>query len=424
MGRTGRKRAGNIIVTLMKDKEEHNFAKAKDNYEKMQKMIASGSRFEFHDELSPRIVPKTIRAEVVETKIEIPIENTQASLPEPKKRAKPPKRPPKKFHMPDGVRTGFTSASRIDGEVNDFSDLSDEEPDCLISLQRSPTPEPIPTLDSVVLKPSEEKLLEKRYLNIGSNRGPQIIPQAPRLDAFPHLQRLLRPTKRVKHGTATKRTIALLQSMHEMRFECPARYLDNLHPKDREEGERQRQKRQRFLNGMHVPITEDDEMHFGSPLRSFRPDPNVKRTRKPSSHSASSLSRNLLPSSPAPDDEEEDEDDNGSDLADFIDDTILDPEAGTPVSSASSPPIVVNSPKSTFYEPVDLVLEDGSQALGEELPDFETLLEVTSTKKRVAKVGACDDDKSSRASVGMEKAKRRRGRRAVVESDSDGDDHG
>jgi ATP-dependent DNA helicase MPH1 len=47
MGRTGRKRAGNIVLLLMRGKEEENFAKAKDNYEQMQKMIANGDRFNF-----------------------------------------------------------------------------------------------------------------------------------------------------------------------------------------------------------------------------------------------------------------------------------------------------------------------------------------------------------------------------------------
>ena len=427
MGRTGRKRAGNIVVTLMKDKEEHSFAKAKDNYEKMQKMIANGSRFEFHDELSPRIVPRTVQSVVVRTKIEIPAENTQADLPEPKKRTKPPKRPPKKFHMPDGVRTGFTSASRLNGDVNDYSDPSDNDSISIPVPIRSPTPEPIPSLNSVALSLAQEKLLEQRYLDLGNKKGPQIVPHSPRLDAFASLQRSFRPTKRVRHGTATKRVVNLLQSMQEMRHACPTRFFDNLHPKDRAEGERQCQRRREYLNGKRLPSTGDDEMQIGSPLESFSPRSSPKRGQKPHAYRVSSSSRKLLPSSPAPDDEEENEDDDGSDLADFIDDTVLDQKASTPVSSASSPPVIGGGLKSTFHEPVDLTVK-GSQTLREELPDFETLLGASRSRKIVANVGfGGDDDDRGRKAVRKEargKSKQRRGRRAVVDSDSDGDDHG
>ena len=420
MGRTGRKRAGNIVITLMKEKEEQNFAKAKDNYEKMQKMIADGTRFEFHDELSPRIVPRTIQAEVVRTRIEIPIENTQATLPEPKKRAKPPKRPPKKFHMPDGVRNGFTSASRMGGDVNDYSDPSDLEAELLPAAIRSLTPEPIPSLELVALSQAQEKILEKRYLDLANNKGPQIVPQAPRLDAFPSLQRSLRPVKIVKHGAVTERATKLLQTMHDMRHECPSRFLENLHPQDREEAERQQRKRRDFLDGKRTPAN-DEDMEIGSPLQPLSPTPKPKSGRKVMRQSKSLSSHNLFPSSPAPDDEEEDEDDNGSDLADFIDDTVLDDGPGTPVSSASSPPLIASSPKNAFHEHTELVAEDGSQALRDELPDFETLLGVEGRKGKVVQVSDDSDDVGVK---GAGSVKRRRGRRAVVDSDSDGDDHG
>ena len=420
MGRTGRKRAGNIVITLMREKEEHNFVKAKDNYEKMQKMIADGTRFEFHDELSPRIVPRNVRAEVVRTKIEIPVENTQATLPEPKKRAKPPKRPPKKFHMPDGVRTGFTSASRMGGDVNDYSDPSDFEAKLLPTTRRSPTLEPIPSLESVALSQPQEKLLETRYLDLANSKGPQIVPHTPRLDAFPSLQRLLRPTKKIKHGTATKRVTKLLQNMHDMRYECPSRFLDNLHPKDREEAERQQRKRRDFRDGKSTPAN-DDDMEICGPLQAFSPTLKANSARKTTRQSASPSSHNLFPSSPAPDDEEEDEDDNGSDLADFIDDTVLDDVPGTPVSLASSPPLIDTKPKISFYEPIELMTKSGSQVLRDELPDFETLLGAEGVKAKVIQVS---DDSEDVSRKGIGSAKRRRGRRAVVDSDSDGDDHG
>jgi ATP-dependent DNA helicase MPH1 len=113
MGRTGRKRAGNIVLLLMRGKEEEAFAKSKDNYEQMQKMIASGTRFNFRHDLATRIVPKDISPTVDKRHVEIPLENTQDhSLPEPKRRpSKAKKKSAKKFHMPDSVETGFRKAS-------------------------------------------------------------------------------------------------------------------------------------------------------------------------------------------------------------------------------------------------------------------------------------------------------------------------
>jgi ATP-dependent DNA helicase MPH1 len=115
MGRTGRKRAGNIVLLLMRGKEEEAFAKSKDNYEQMQKMIASGTRFNFRHDLATRIIPKEISPTVDKRHVEIPLENTQDhSLPEPKRRpSKAKKKSAKKFHMPDGVETGFRKASML-----------------------------------------------------------------------------------------------------------------------------------------------------------------------------------------------------------------------------------------------------------------------------------------------------------------------
>jgi ATP-dependent DNA helicase MPH1 len=115
MGRTGRKRAGNIVLLLMRGKEEEAFAKSKDNYEQMQKIIASGTRFNFRHDLSTRIIPRDVSPTVDKRHVEIPLENTQDhSLPEPKRqRSKVKKKSAKKFHMPDGVETGFRKVSKL-----------------------------------------------------------------------------------------------------------------------------------------------------------------------------------------------------------------------------------------------------------------------------------------------------------------------
>src|SRR5688572_33414307 len=60
MGRTGRKRAGRIVLLLMQGKEEENYARSKDSYTAMQKLICEGSRFNFRHDLSDRIVPRGV----------------------------------------------------------------------------------------------------------------------------------------------------------------------------------------------------------------------------------------------------------------------------------------------------------------------------------------------------------------------------
>ncbi|KUL85698.1 hypothetical protein ZTR_08466 [Talaromyces verruculosus] len=228
MGRTGRKRAGNIKLLLMQGKEEESYIQAKDNYEKMQELIASGTRFEFHDDKSARILPKDVKPTVDKRVVEIPLENSQADLPEPKKKGRAPKRPPKKFHMPDGVETGFTKASRIGEEGGDIRSMLHKgstkktEP-----KKRKTPPKPVeivkvPSCEEVALTPDEERELEVRYRNIGGTT-PQFICR-PRNDAFPSLQRTHRPTKLVPHGSSTRRMVGALQKMKATLPDCDEKY--------------------------------------------------------------------------------------------------------------------------------------------------------------------------------------------------------
>ncbi|OJJ39781.1 hypothetical protein ASPWEDRAFT_49664 [Aspergillus wentii DTO 134E9] len=216
MGRTGRKRAGNIVLLLMQGKEEESYIKAKDNYEKMQQMIANGSRFTFHDDKSPRILPPGVRPAADKRHIEIPVENKDSDLPEPRRRARAPKKPPKTFHMPDDVETGFTKASSLAGGSN-----TKKSEDKRI---RTPTPEPvdIPSLEEVELTATEQRELEHRYQNIGGT-SPQFI-RFPRNDAFPRLQLVPRPTKVVRHGSMTHRMINALRKMDNVSSDCDNRY--------------------------------------------------------------------------------------------------------------------------------------------------------------------------------------------------------
>jgi len=244
MGRTGRKRAGNIVVTLMKGKEETNFTKAKDNYEKMQHEIAAGTRFSFHDESNRRMIPKSVQPVVDKTIIDIPPENTQPELPEPTRRAKAPKKPPKKFHMPDNVRTGFVNASRLGAETSE----EDTTPMSTSPPRASELPQvQVPLLDEVLLTPAQEKEFERTYLDIKGDT-PQIV-QVPSMNAFPLLQRSLRPVSRVAHGRVTRRMVKMLSRMHEPEGPIAEGYEKALRHEDRDAGSAQAEKRAAFQNG-------------------------------------------------------------------------------------------------------------------------------------------------------------------------------
>jgi len=429
MGRTGRKRAGNIVVLLMKGKEENNFTQAKDNYEKMQQMIAAGTRFTFHEDLSPRIVPRNIQPVVDKRMIEIPPENTQAELPEPKKKGRPPKRPPKKFHMPDGVRTGFTTAARLDG--GDSADGSDSEGDSRRRPRKqveTPVVEvaPIPPLEAVLLTAAEQRDHEHKYLDVGGDT-PQIV-EAPRMGAFPSLQRSLRYSKHVGHGRTTKRLVGMLGTMSGVTDHTAQRYARNLHPDDRKLGDAQAERRAAFFAG--TLSSDPEDTCENSPALSSSPiSPAISKqkanskparhrpqtsTRKPPCSSAPSIS--LLTGHSGSDDD--DPPDAGS-LADFINDSPNDDatlDNHDILSSASSPPILAKSAK-PFYEPSKDFYPTATQS-GDELPDLGTLVgkkAVTEVEKEgVGKKGLYED-----GGGGKKKERERRKGRRVVESDSE-----
>jgi ATP-dependent DNA helicase MPH1 len=230
MGRTGRKRAGHIVLLLMRGKEENNFAKAKDNYEQMQKMISSGQRFSFRHDLSVRIIPRDINPEVDKRMIEIPVENTQdTSLPVPTRRVRRgTKKPPKKFHMPDGVQTGFQNASKLSGEGKTrVATLTNSG---MITKQKKTgsVPEsalaPIIDVELVLLDQEDTQELERRYQNIAGNEFEEV--GMPDMAAQPKAQRSLGPAVKVSHGQYTKRCVKLFDALsksqnHDNRFLKP-----------------------------------------------------------------------------------------------------------------------------------------------------------------------------------------------------------
>jgi ATP-dependent DNA helicase MPH1 len=208
MGRTGRKRNGNIVLLLMKGKEEEQFAKAKDNYEQIQKLISEGSRFDFRYDLSSRIVPRDIQPQVDKRMVEIPIENSQkTSLIAPKKkkaassRAKASK---KKFHMPDGVETGFMKASLFAGVPSKTKKPQWQETDELAE---------IPDVSGVMLSTAETRELDWAYRELPFQNSPLEEVSQPDLRLHPTAQRVLRPTVNVRHGRFTKRCVKVFSKM-------------------------------------------------------------------------------------------------------------------------------------------------------------------------------------------------------------------
>lgn len=212
MGRTGRKRAGNIVLLLMRGKEEESFAKAKDNYEQMQKMISDGVRFNFRHDLSARIIPKEITPVVEKRLIDIPPENTQdSSLPEPRRRvSKLKKKPAKKFHMPEGVETGFRKASRITGDGGVLTDRG-----FTVKPKRTPKAQvelvPIPKLEDVLLRETEIMELERRFQNIAGSDFQEV--SMPDVTSQTVAQRSLLPTVKVPHSLYTKKCVRLFKTL-------------------------------------------------------------------------------------------------------------------------------------------------------------------------------------------------------------------
>lgn len=389
MGRTGRKRAGNIVVLLMKGKEEENFIKAKDNYEKMQKEIAAGTKFNFRDDQSRRIVPKDAQPVVDKRHVEIPLENTQAALPEPKKRAKVPKRPPKKFHMPDGVRSGFVKASRIDD-----ASLNDDE-NGSHGLPTRVTPEPIPLLHEVLLTAAEENKLARNYLDVQGD-APQIV-EPPRLDAFPKLQRVSRPTKHIRHGRATTTFVTMIESMWAPSRKTDDWYRTRLGSEEREQGNAQERARRQYLRR---PLAMS---HFKPvPEESFTEDAAVPARKtssllvKPCRTSTPSISQAAMG---------EMSDDNSYD--EFTD-NIMDRDP----KLSSEPPRDQPVPMA-FYQPAKVNIHAESDS-DEALPELNTIFKKPPTSATSVTRGTPHNQTVPRPS-------QRNRKTAVIEDDSDDD---
>lgn len=227
IGRTGRKRVGRVVLLLMRGKEDNDYAKAQDNYTYIQKTIADENKYNYRDDQSPRILPKEVRPVVDKRMIDIPAENTQpVDLNEKnrKRRGKGKvKRPPKKFHMPDNVRTGFVSASRIDSDAEESESkpapkkaAKKAAPAKAKKKPMTPPPEPaqIPFIDDVLLSAEQQRELDRKYAQTSDNAQNAVI-QAPDPSRFPESLRSLGGHKYLGHGRAAvaiSKAMQLVQS--------------------------------------------------------------------------------------------------------------------------------------------------------------------------------------------------------------------
>ena len=392
MGRTGRKRAGRVVLLLMRGKEEENYAKSKDSYAAMQKLICEGSKFSFRYDISTRIVPRGVKPEVDKKNIEIPLENTQIhGLPEPKKTRGPKKKkPPKKFHMPEGVPTGFMKASEIGGSVK---------------KPRQKTPKPletdyvvdVPPLESLALTQSQQSDFKKHYQLVTGNQASVV---SVRMDAFPGLQRELRPTRHVKHGEHTKRVVKMLAG------------LAALQDKDVEFPPLDPPTYQHHAMPEFVDTDEETQVDPDTRKRvwaSEEPEERVSRPKKRKQKKRDTLKE--VPSyggDICASDEEipEDENDDGEDLLDFIvSDSWQSSQTRAPEASKGRD-----------------VPEDPIGDIDEDMPSLSQLLDPSPkpVQRKQAWVIDSDDDEDAH-SDGVEKSVRltQRGRRVIEDSEED-----
>lgn len=390
MGRTGRKRAGNIVVLLMKGKEEMNFTKAKDSYEKMQKEIAAGTRFSYHEELSRRIVPKEIQPVVDRRAVEITLESSQAGLPEPKKRARPLKKPAKKFHMPDNVRAGFVKASLVqDDEASD--NIGQIKAPAF--MKGGESPEPVPSLEDALLTAWEQGEFVRFYLNVGGDESQTV--DVPRLDVFPNLQRSFRPTKHLRHGRATARFVRTLRSIHAESRKVDNSYESRLRSEDREEVLAQVSKRISFSKERHGCLVSGVIRNQASPSGSN--SLTVTLPVQPRINSSSQVIEKPVALS-----------DYDDDFMDCINDEMHETSVD-PSPAVFSHHLARRIGASYHLVPKSKSVEIESE---EDLPDFKTLVHQSGVTPSSTSAGMAAGECRSIQS-------RRRGKRLVINDDSD-----
>lgn len=341
MGRTGRKRAGNVHVLLMRGKEERDFAKAKDNYRKMQELIESGREFSFHDDTSMRIVPREIQPVVDKRVVEIPIENTQDVSIEPKKRKpKTAKKPPKRFNMPDGVETGF----QFLGKGKAKSRKAPVEPE-LDSFDAVLAP-----LSDVLLTQKEEVERQTRYGEVSGNETQ--FTTMPAFDKHSRPFRRLTKTSVVGHSRAAETVAKVFKNVRTRGKDCTRPASDEV------------------MQDFGVHISESDT------TKSRRK--SGKGTSRKHKATAAPLPRSSRSPSPANDGDEY------AEMGSFIDDDPLGEDEPAQSTEATTPDTLLGSLGLTRKTPASPTQEEepfwlsqtqrGHSDPDEELPDIQDIL--------------------------------------------------
>lgn len=232
MGRTGRKREGRILLLQMRGKEEDAYFKAKDAYETMQELIANGSRFHFHDDRSRRIVPREIQPVVDKRQVEIPLENSQTESLEPKRRGRVPKRPPKKFHMPDNVITGFVSASNMGEELARKPRVRKKAAPVYASEELVN----LDPLETVLLNDREMRELERRYQTVFDDDEESLTVAKLDIGKYPDRQREMPKMRYFSRASwRTQGFVKMMRRMHAMDYDQLELFKKNVHHSDLED---------------------------------------------------------------------------------------------------------------------------------------------------------------------------------------------
>ncbi|KAL5320926.1 hypothetical protein ACEPPN_011736 [Leptodophora sp. 'Broadleaf-Isolate-01'] len=442
MGRTGRKRAGHIVLLLMKGKEEQSFVQAKDNYEQMQKMISSGARFNFRHDLSVRILPREITPVVDKRLIDIPIENTQnPGLPEPNRRAaRGKKKPPKKFHMPDGVETGFRKASNLTGEGSTLMDLG-------ITVKRKAAPKtqqnelaPIVSTESVFLTPAQEREFMNKYTTICGDESQEV--SFPNLTSHPVAQRSLGPAINVPHGQQTIRSRRLLNLLGKSQ-RIEDRYLKPYGDTEPSRG---------FWDPQYL-VEDEEKVTKGlgktkgpgkaqGPAKTKAPSAKKKPPQKKMQNHTLFISDiesdgdDMDPTSSAlrardgsisgdesegqgddinSEERSEDEDSDLGSLKDFLADGSS-PSKSMVVRSSTTPPPNTAPTQKPFFVPTQFT---NTQDSDDEMPDMQTLLGKKTKPVFKASVDLVSGEEEQEEDTSPVQPQRKKKQRAVVDSDSD-----
>lgn len=241
MGRTGRKRTGGVLVLVTEGKEANKWEKANDNYRWIQNKIALGTDFQYAVDLSPRIIPIEIEPTCEKRFIDPPPENLEPAPAKEKFSRTRKKAPPRKFHMPDGVETGFTTAAKLGGFKNasslsskqaDIPNGDDEEDDFLLEDVHEEVSQDVTNTEAGLLTSDQEDELKRLYRTVYSGDDNQVVGY-PQLDAYPQEQRKLSRTVHLKHGRTTKSFVNMIRNIHDMDDYRIEQFRLNLRPEDK-----------------------------------------------------------------------------------------------------------------------------------------------------------------------------------------------